>query len=726
MRPRPAPDRPAESAEPTTRPEPATPIEPAPGSESASPPGPASPPEAAAPAGPTPPAGAAEPAQPPASAQPPAPAQPFKRAKPSKRTQPPGSAKHAKPQASQRPPAPQEPPQPPQPQEPQEPPTSQDSPAEPYVRLNAQALEGALVNLRNRIAAVSLLFETPDLAEVKAERAKLLSQVEDYLLPRLRRSTAPILVAVVGSTGAGKSTLVNSIVGQPVSATGVRRPTTNSPVLACHPEDVDWFAENNFLPSLPRVRQEGLARPGRDGLLVLAASEGIPKGLALLDTPDIDSVVQAHHEFAYQFLDASDLWLFVTSASRYADAPVWQVLQHARDRGASLGIVLSRVPSGARAELVGHFTAMLDANSIDAADRFVIPETRVAGGMLPAEAFEPIRAYLTDTSHREERRVAVLTQTMAGVLETFYTRVPALAAAAEAQLAVRNRLRELAEQPYRAALGTVEKALRDGELLRGEVQARWQDLVVTGDLTRTLRNRKTPRQGKRARKRQAPERSTALRSALRSALEAVIVSAADRASEEADGRWRDDPAGSVMLASAAAELVTEHRADRLFASAFGDGTDAGPEELNLARSAADLPDRVSRAVSAWQDHVLRLVRQAVQQKRGHGQAGLDDDTLALVTVLAILGEGAIGSHAAKPSDDSDILTLPRRVAAAVLGEGPVQEIFGTARAELNERARLLLDEELLRFPEVIDGVGRCDEVAGVRLYQAGFMLEALQ
>ena len=613
-------------------------------------------------------------------------------------------------------------------QDPIEPP--EDSPAEPHIRLNAQALEGALVNLRKRVAAVPLLFDTPNLPEVKAERVKLLSQIEDYLLPRLRRSNAPILVAVVGSTGAGKSTLVNSIVGQPVSATGVRLPTTNSPVLACHPEDADWFAENNFLPSLPRVRQEGLARPGRDGLLVLASSEAMPKGFALLDTPDIDSVVQAHHEFAYQFLDASDLWLFVTSASRYADAPVWQVLQHARDRGASLGIVLSRVPSGARAELVGHFNAMLDANAIDATDRFVIPETRVAGGMLPPEAFEQIRAFLTDTSRREERRVAVLTQTMAGVLDTFRTRVPALAAAAEGQLAVRTRLRNQAEDPYRRALSTVEKAFRDGELLRGEVQARWQDLVVTGDLTRTLRTRKPPRQGKRARKRPAPQRSTALRSALRSALEAVIVTAADRASEDAERQWRDDPAGSVMLANATELQSTGQRADRLFASVFGDGTNAGPQELNLAKSSADLPDRVSRAISAWQDHVLRLVRQAVQQKRGPGRssvsAGLDDDTLTLVTVLAILGEGAIGSHAAKPSDDSDILTLPRRVATGVLGEEPVQEIFGTARAELNERARLLLDEELLRFPEVIDSMGRFDEVAGVRLYQAGFMLEGLQ
>ncbi len=126
---------------------------------------------------------------------------------------------------------------------------------------------------------------------MRAERQQLLSQIDDYLIPRLRHSGAPILIAMVGSTGAGKSTLLNSIVGSQVSATGIRRPTTNSPVLACHPDDVKWFAENVFLPTMPRVRQQGLAMPGRDGLLVLATSEGMPPGVALLDTPDIDSVV---------------------------------------------------------------------------------------------------------------------------------------------------------------------------------------------------------------------------------------------------------------------------------------------------------------------------------------------------------------------------------------------------------------------------------------------------
>src|SRR3984885_13846642 len=275
---------------------------------------------------------------------------------------------------------------------------------ESRVRVDARLLEATLLNLRKRISAIPLVFDLPGATDVEAERAKLLSQIDDYLLPRVRQSAAPILVALVGSTGAGKSTLVNSIVGSHVSATGVRRPTTNSPVLACHPDEINWFAENNFLPTRPRVRQEGLASPGRDGLLVLAASEGMPRGIALLDTPDIDSVVQAHHEFAYQFLDASDLWLFMTSSSRYADGPVWEILQHARERKASLGVVLSRVPQQYRTELSDHFNAMLDANGIAAENRFVILETPLIDGMLPPDAYQPLRDSLPDTAARSARR----------------------------------------------------------------------------------------------------------------------------------------------------------------------------------------------------------------------------------------------------------------------------------------------------------------------------------
>ena len=185
--------------------------------------------------------------------------------------------------------------------------------------------------------------------------------------------------------------------------------------------------------------------PGRDGLLVLAENEGMPPGVALLDTPDIDSVVQAHREFAHQFLDASDLWLFMTSASRYADAAVWELLQQARERDASLAIVLSRVPPESARQLSSHFDAMLQANGLTGAQRFMIAETVLTDGMLPPEVYGPVREWLDETSVQQERRVAVLTQTMSGVLDTFRTRVPALAESVQTQVSLQAELRAEAD-----------------------------------------------------------------------------------------------------------------------------------------------------------------------------------------------------------------------------------------------------------------------------------------
>jgi energy-coupling factor transporter ATP-binding protein EcfA2 len=638
-----------------------------------------------------------------------------------------------------------------------EPPVSRSAapaPAQGHVRVDARLLEAALINLRKRIAAIPLVFQIAGSAEVKVERGKLLAQIDDYLLPRVRRSAAPVLVALVGSTGAGKSTLVNSIVGSPVSATGVRRPTTNSPVLACHPDDIDWFAENNFLPTLPRVRQEGLARPGRDGLLVLAASDGMPRGIALLDTPDIDSVVQAHHEFAYQFLDASDLWLFMTSASRYADGPVWEVLQHARERKASLGVVLSRVPQTYRSELTGHFNAMLDANGISADNRFVIEQTPLIDGMLPADAYQPVRDWLTETATQADRRVAVLSQTMSGVLDTFKTRVPAMAAHVEAQVVLRGELRRAAETAYQSAFAEASAGLADGTLLRGEVLARWEDCMVGGDLRprRGAKPVKGPaRKGKRARR--GPSRPAALNTALRSAVESFIVSVADRAAEATDGTWRADPAGAVLLTDAAAERARDVRAKQVFESVFGPAGQSGGGELAdvdikdadmikaadaaqasaFSRSSPDLALRAARAVGAWQDHLARLM-QAEDTRSAVRRISFDEEALSLVVLVAMLGEqlpARTGPGSATPaspaeSEDGSVYTGPRRMLTSVFGEALLAELLAKARADLSARVRLLLDEELVRFVGVIDAAGACDDVAAIRLYQAEFSLEAVR
>ncbi|WP_448629803.1 dynamin family protein [Cellulomonas soli] len=61
------------------------------------------------------------------------------------------------------------------------------------------------------------------------------TSLAEHLVPRLTELSAPAVVVVSGSTGAGKSTLVNSLVGSEVSAAGVLRPTTRRPVLVHNP-----------------------------------------------------------------------------------------------------------------------------------------------------------------------------------------------------------------------------------------------------------------------------------------------------------------------------------------------------------------------------------------------------------------------------------------------------------------------------------------------------------
>ena len=182
----------------------------------------------------------------------------------------------------------------------------------------------ALVRLREALQAAHLPLDLPDVEKRRKEQREMIDQIEDYVLPRLIQIDAPLLTVVGGSTGAGKSTLVNSLVGTRVTEPGVLRPTTRSPVLVHNPADADWFDKDRILPDLARTSRA----TGDPGALQLVPSDAVPPGLAVLDAPDIDSVEEHNRTLAAQLLAAADLWLFVTSAARYADQvlrgqPTW-------------------------------------------------------------------------------------------------------------------------------------------------------------------------------------------------------------------------------------------------------------------------------------------------------------------------------------------------------------------------------------------------------------------
>ena len=354
----------------------------------------------------------------------------------------------------------------------------------------ASALPDALAALRDALRAAPFPAElvpgrTPDGPDPAARREELAGQVDDYLLPRLRALDAPLLMVVGGSTGAGKSTLVNSLVGAVVSPSGVLRPTTRAPVLVCHPDDLRWFEDDRVLPGLSRTSggDPALAAPGS---LRLAPTPAQPPGLALLDAPDIDSVVEANRALARQLLAAADAWLFVTTAARYADAVPWDLLRAARERGTALSVVLDRVAPGAVAEVRGHLGAMLADQGLEDAELLVVPEVGLEAGLLPAAALAPVRAWLDGLAADAGARAALVQRTLAGALDSLGARVAEVAAALDEQAATAAGLREDAARAYAAGREEVDEAVRSGALLRGEVLARWHDVVGTGDLMRAL------------------------------------------------------------------------------------------------------------------------------------------------------------------------------------------------------------------------------------------------
>ncbi len=251
----------------------------------------------------------------------------------------------------------------------------------------------ALSALRDRVAAARFPLPLAGAPRARANRDELLAQLDDYLVPRLKDPEAPLLAVVGGSTGAGKSTLVNSLVGRRVSEAGVLRPTTRTPVLVCHPEDHHWFSGMRVLPDLTRVwvpqREQGdeLLLPGEDPTRVLRieTADTMPPGLALLDAPDVDSLVADNRVLASELICAADIWVMVTTAARYADAVPWHLLRTAKEYNATLVTVLDRVPHQVVSEVSRQYGALLTKAGLGDVPRFTVPElpeSAWGGGLL--------------------------------------------------------------------------------------------------------------------------------------------------------------------------------------------------------------------------------------------------------------------------------------------------------------------------------------------------------
>ncbi|RKS80085.1 dynamin family protein [Motilibacter peucedani] len=541
----------------------------------------------------------------------------------------------------------------------------------------------ALTDLRPLLDGLELPLETPAAPAARLARREVLDQLDDYVLPRLRDLDAPLLVVVGGSTGAGKSTLVNSLVGAQVSAPGVLRPTTRSPVLAHAPEDRDSFTGDRVLPGFARETRATSDAPGTGGstsTLALVASDRVPPGLALLDAPDIDSVVAENRELAGQLLAAADLWVFVTTAARYADAVPWDLLRAASARSAAVAVVLDRVPPGAEHEIEPHLRSMLAQQGLSDSPVFVVPESALSGGLLPEQTTAALRSWLSGLAADAGARAGLVRRTLDGVLAGYTVRLPALANALEEQDDARADLATAAARAYAAAGARVDRALDDGQLLRGEVLARWQEIVGTGELLRQLESRVgrlRDRLVSAVRGRPSPDQRLSV--ALESGLEALVRGAADAAAEQTVDAWTADPGGRALL-----------------------GDDAGA----LARSSAALPEASARAVRDWQGSVLELVRSEGSQRRSAARVlSYGVNGAALVVMVAVFAStgGLTGGEVLVAGGAS---AVGQKLLEALLGDEAVRRLAALARADLRSRIEAVLAEERARFDARLERLPR--------------------
>ena len=547
-------------------------------------------------------------------------------------------------------------------------------------------LGGTLEQLRE--ALTRAVFPIPPHAG-QSDRDRLLLQLDDYLIPRVASLDAPLLAVVGGSTGAGKSTVVNSLLGRTVSESSAIRPTTRRPMLLHHPSDALWFEGDRVLPRLARVRGHEHTGGEPAGIELLAVPE-LPLGLAIVDAPDVDSVVDANRALADQLLQAADLWLFATTAARYADAVPWDFLREASARHAVVALMLNRVPSDVRAEVEADFHRKLHEAGLGDSPVFTIEERELPGGLLPGDAVMGIRQWLHGLAADAATRTRIAKQTLGGAVDAALTACTGIAVNANTQVEAIDHLAQFVSAAQNESTGRIRAASADGTLLRGEVLARWQEFVGTGDILRSIEagvGRIRDRLGAFFRGQPSPTRE--IEEVIEEGLLALLMSETLRARSQIDRNWRGAPGGTEMLSR-----VTVH-------------------------SDAALKEAASERVVAWQRDLLAMIREEGADRRMTARAlSLGVNGLA-VTLMVLLFASTGGITGGEVVTAAGAAVVGQKLLEAVFGEDAVRRMTKNSREMLGVHAEQLLSWYLGPYTSTLDDLGaRSDAGAQIEMAAA--------
>ncbi len=125
------------------------------------------------------------------------------------------------------------------------------------------------------------------------------------------KQSRPLIVAFLGGTGVGKSSLINRLAGKAVAKTGVERPTSREVTL--------YYHQSVALDRLPQSMPI-------DKIKLAVHDDESRRHLIWIDMPDMDSTEQKNKQLVLEWLPHIDILVYVVSPERYRDNKAWRLL----------------------------------------------------------------------------------------------------------------------------------------------------------------------------------------------------------------------------------------------------------------------------------------------------------------------------------------------------------------------------------------------------------------
>lgn len=529
------------------------------------------------------------------------------------------------------------------------------------------------------------LASRPRSEPARARATRFVDHLAGHVRVRAASLDAPLLVVLVGPTGAGKSTVFNTIVGRAVSETGVLRPTTRVAVVLVHPADRPILADGTLAripPSQIRFVEEAT----------------IDSGFVLVDAPDIDSVEHANRELTDRLVEAADLALFVTTATRYADRVPWGVLDRVRERGLPMQVIVNRMPPDAadRADILADIRRLLSEAGLDAVQAagedaparevIAVPEGALdpAGDRLERGAIRPVLDEIARLRADREARLELAARALTGSLTGLGESIEAIADDAEHESIDVEALRRIADRAYETSLDALRHEVGRGTFLREEALRQWQTFVGADQMTRFFS--------------QGIGR-------IRGAIAAAIRPATAPVAEVRAATTEDLVAVARLQAAEAA---------RRTATSWSETTTAGrsiAEQPELWVPSPDFEGRLQERLERWIEGITEEIQSHGRPKRllARGAAvGVNAMGTGVMLATFIHTGGITGAELGVAAATA---FLNQKVLGALFGEAAMAELVAHAKQRLDEALSTTFDEERARFDAFLPASGELTDLA---------------